>query len=92
MTFNPTRSPNDKTCFDVFGAVDTPETQRVKRRKSYDSSLYGNKTMEDGEIDESSGPSREEKEAEALPPRHPFLIAHTDIMYKAEFFAKLVCE
>ena len=37
--------------------------------------------MEDGEIDESSGPSREEKEAEASPPRHPFLIAHTDIMY-----------
>ena len=92
MTFNPTRSSNDKTCFDVFGAIDVPETRPVKRRKSYDSFLSGNKTMENGEIDESSGSSWEEKEAEASPPRHPFLIAHTDIMYKAEFFAKLVCE
>ena len=81
MTFNPTRSPNDKTCFDVFSAIDIPETRLVKRRKSYDSFLSGNKTMEDGEIDESIGPSQEDKEAEALPPRHPFLIAHTDIMY-----------
>ena len=30
MTFNPTRSPKDKTCFDIFGAIDIPETQPVK--------------------------------------------------------------
>ena len=73
MTFNPTRSPDDKTCFDVFGAIDIPETRPVKRRKSYDSSLSSNKPMEDGEIDESSGPSREEKEAEDSPPSSSFL-------------------
>ena len=38
MTFNPARSPNDKTCFDVFGEFDIPESRPVKRRKSYDSS------------------------------------------------------
>ena len=62
MTFNLTCSPNDKTCFDVFGAIDIPQTRPVKRRKSYDSPLSGNKTMEDGKIDESSGPSREGKD------------------------------
>ena len=38
MTFNPARSPDDKTCFDVYGEFDIPESRPVKRRKSYDSS------------------------------------------------------
>jgi hypothetical protein len=38
MTFNPARSPSDKTCFDVFGEFDIPESRPVKRRKSYDAS------------------------------------------------------
>ena len=37
MTFNPPRSPDDTTCFDVFGEFDIPESRPVKRRKSYDS-------------------------------------------------------
>jgi len=86
MTFNPPRSPNDKTCFDVFGVIDIPETRPVKRRKSIDSSSSNNKkTTEDGETIKGSNchPSRDVKvksDAEVSAPR-PFLIAHTDIMY-----------
>jgi hypothetical protein len=68
ITFNPPRSPNDKTCFDVFGEFDIPESRPVKRRKS--TSLSSDKkSMEDGEV--------KGDDDEPL----PFLIDHTDIMY-----------
>ena len=91
MTFNPARSPNDKTCFDVFGEFDIPESRPVKRRKSYDSSSSSSGETTKGSFNNNnnnnSGPSqRNEKDKsdgggddddEPL----PFLIAHTDIMY-----------
>lgn len=86
MTFNPTRSPNDKTCFDVYGVIDIPEPRPLKRRKSNENTIQP--TAEDGETKSDSAYtpcSRNEKQKmrnDAEPPApRPFLIAHTDIMY-----------
>ena len=71
-TFNPPRSPNDKTCFDVFGEFDIPESRPVKRRRST-SDKKSVQTVKDGEVKEDKGDDDDEP--------LPFLIDHTDIMY-----------
>jgi len=76
MTFNPARSPNDKTCFDVFGEFDIPESRPVKRRKSYDDSS-DKMTVETTSQKDSKKKSDDDDDDEPL----PFIIAHTDIMY-----------
>ena len=90
MTFNPSRSPNDQTCFDVSGVIDIADIRPMKRHKSYDSSSSLseiNKTVqnvkdEDVIIPQCPGEkTKSKKDAEPSGIPRPFLIAHTDIMY-----------
>ena len=84
ITFNPARSPNDKTSFDVFGEIDIPETRPVKRRKSYDSTSDKKTTTKDGAATSKEGSTGNEQ-----PPPF-FLIDYTDIMY-IPMKGRLVC-